>query len=466
VKWLGFGGGGLVVVIVLVMALSGGDDTATVASTEAATTSSEAATTSSEAVTTTAAATTTEAVATTVGPGEAAGEIFLEPAGSEGPDSFAAGEVFHAPVVSTTSTLVTTTTTTEAASTTAAGQVAVQGRAGDQPGLYGGTQDQARCDADAMLAFLQANFAKAQAWVDALNSDPDLLWGDGRTSLAVVDLEAYFAELTPVILLEDTRVTNHGFRNGLPTARQAVFQAGTAVLVDKYGVPRARCACGNPLIPPLPAPRPPVYVGPQWPGWSPVNVVIINQSVTIINQITLINVYTGVPFDRPVGTQGGTDVIVIIDVEPVVIAGVWVGTFVVTEILVPPGETLPDGTPIGPGGYTPESCREELSRQGALDAETAAALDELEAGLPLSATFSGSLDQPGTVLIVLAEGEDPQEIPWRVEGDGIAFDVVNDDGTISFIGGLEGNVISGAWSSSSSDGFEMIGVFTLTWVED
>jgi hypothetical protein len=40
-----------------------------------------------------------------------------------------------------------------------------------------------------------------------------------------------------VILQRDTRVTNHGFRNGRATPTQSILQAGTAVLVDEYGVP-------------------------------------------------------------------------------------------------------------------------------------------------------------------------------------------------------------------------------------
>ena len=85
------------------------------------------------------------------------------------------------------------------------------------------------------------------------------------------------AKLTPVTLTRDTRVTNHGYRNGRPTPRQSVLQAGSAVLVDRYGVPRARCGCGNPLIPPARVRVRPTYVGPPWPGWNPINVVVVTQ---------------------------------------------------------------------------------------------------------------------------------------------------------------------------------------------
>jgi hypothetical protein len=79
----------------------------------------------------------------------------------------------------------------------------------------------------------------------------------------------YIDSLTPVLLRSDTRVTNHGFRDGWATPYQAVLQAGTAVLVDNTGVPRARCACGNPLTPPQAVPTTPTYQGTPWPGFTP-----------------------------------------------------------------------------------------------------------------------------------------------------------------------------------------------------
>ena len=48
--------------------------------------------------------------------------------------------------------------------------------------------------------------------------------------------------------------------------RQSVLQKGSAVLVDRLGVPRARCFCGNPLIAPTASKSKVVYVGKKWPG--------------------------------------------------------------------------------------------------------------------------------------------------------------------------------------------------------
>lgn len=255
-----------------------------------------------------------EAATTTAGLGEAPGEVYLEPARTLGPDPYTE-EVMEAAVVSTTAPLVSTTlgtstttsTTTAGLSTTTTQPVlALQSRIGGEPGLYGGTQDQTRCDKEAILSFLQQNPDKAAAWVAAQNSDPTLAWDTGRTDLTVADLPAYFAELTPVTLLNDTRVTNHGFRDGLPTARQSVLQAGTAVLIDIYGVPRARCACGNPLIPPIPTPGTPTWVGPGWPGFDPTIIIVVVPNPVVITQVIIIDLNTGILIERPPG--GGEDV--------------------------------------------------------------------------------------------------------------------------------------------------------------
>jgi hypothetical protein len=62
-------------------------------------------------------------------------------------------------------------------------------------------------------------------------------------------VKKYIAKLHPVTLTRDTQVTNHAYKNGRAVPFQAILQAGTAVLVDKYGTPVVRCYCGNPLRP-------------------------------------------------------------------------------------------------------------------------------------------------------------------------------------------------------------------------
>lgn len=151
---------------------------------------------------------------------------------------------------------------------------------GASVGLYGGSTDDSRCEVDQLVAFLGANPAKAQAWIGALNADSQLRWGTG--TLAVSDIPDYIASLTPLVLLSDTLVTNHGFVDGRATPFQAVLQAGTSVLVDRFGVPRARCMCGNPLILPQTPPAEPTIVGDPWDGFDVTTVLVVQQTVVVV----------------------------------------------------------------------------------------------------------------------------------------------------------------------------------------
>jgi uncharacterized protein DUF6777 len=98
--------------------------------------------------------------------------------------------------------------------------------AGNTSGLYGGTLNNSTCDRQAMIKFLQAYPAKGAAWSET-------------QGIAQADLPRYISGLTPMLLRSDTSVTNHGFSDGHATTLHSVLQAGTTVLVDKYGVPRA-----------------------------------------------------------------------------------------------------------------------------------------------------------------------------------------------------------------------------------
>lgn len=110
-------------------------------------------------------------------------------------------------------------------------------------GLYGGSLSNT-CDPEALIAFLRANTQKAEAWA-------------GVHGITVEEIPSFVRSMTPKVLLVDTPVTNHGFRGGQATPRQSILEAGTAVLVDADGVPRARCYCGNPLLEPEQLPPPP-----------------------------------------------------------------------------------------------------------------------------------------------------------------------------------------------------------------
>ena len=151
------------------------------------------------------------------------------------------------------------------------------------PGLYGGTRDRGSCDAAQLVAFLDGNPEAAAAWA-------------GVFEIAPARIGDFVDTLTPVVLTRDTRVTNHGFAGGEATRMPSVLQAGTAVLVDDRGVPRVKCDCGNPLLPPasIPSGATVGFRGEPRSGWNP-------------GQLVVVDVDGGDPFSRPVGTAGADD---------------------------------------------------------------------------------------------------------------------------------------------------------------
>ncbi len=133
---------------------------------------------------------------------------------------------------------------------------------------FGGTGDNTLCDREQLISFLTdpSNGAQAREWARVVG-------------ISVSDIPTYIRDLIPTTLANDTRVTNHTFKNGRAVPLQSVLQAGTAVLVDEFGKLVARCRCGNPLLEPTEV-RGPIYTGPKWPAFDPTIIVIITPSQT------------------------------------------------------------------------------------------------------------------------------------------------------------------------------------------
>jgi hypothetical protein len=187
------------------------------------------------------------------------GEVFLQAAGKTGPDPFT-----ESTAADSSTAPVSPSPATEAPSN------AVRGVDGGAPGLYGGSRKVSSCDVEKQIDYLDAAPEKNTAFASVAGVD-------------VSDVPAYLRSLTPVQLRMDTRVTNHGYRDGAATGYQAVLQAGTAVLVDDHGVPRVRCACGNPLTPPVAQQGTPKRTGDSWPTYRSSNVVVVAPSTTVVN---------------------------------------------------------------------------------------------------------------------------------------------------------------------------------------
>ncbi|KAB1504417.1 hypothetical protein F7230_04950 [Corynebacterium sp. 320] len=140
------------------------------------------------------------------------------------------------------------------------------GTDGSDANLYGGTSELSVCDAAALIDNLSGNEDLNRAFAKGVGINEG-------------DVELYVKSLMPMVLMQDTWVTNHGYDDGQATPFQAVLQRGTGVLVDGRGVPRVRCSCGNPLAEAWTGYTAPSTTEAAWDGYAPGQVTAIYASV-------------------------------------------------------------------------------------------------------------------------------------------------------------------------------------------
>ncbi|MGW7450007.1 DUF6777 domain-containing protein [Streptomyces sp. NPDC054787] len=218
----------------------------------------------------------------------AGGEVFLQPASVAGPDPFTASTVTESQDAAVTpATSGKSENGTRGSDATRALEVN-----GGDPGLYGGTRNVVSCDVEKQIKFLTQHPAKGKAFAAPLNIRPS-------------DIPSYLRSLTPVRLSWDTRVTNHGYKNEAPTSYQAVLQAGTPVLVDDRGVPRVRCACGNPLGPPVAVKGKQTYSGKEWSSFQSSDLVTVKPAEKPVKTVTMYDQDRKGWYERPSGDVQG-----------------------------------------------------------------------------------------------------------------------------------------------------------------
>ncbi|MFE2560318.1 DUF6777 domain-containing protein [Streptomyces sp. NPDC059352] len=209
-------------------------------------------------------------------------EILLQPLGARGPDPF------------TDSTArITGPVAAPERDPDAASVQQVREVTGSTPGLYGGTRAEASCDVERQVSFLAADQARTRAFAEA-------------AGIPETNVSGWLRGLTPVVLRADARVTNHGYRGGRATPFQSVLQTGTAVLVDQYGSPRVRCACGNPLRTPVVA-RGGVHQGDPWDGFDPEHVIVVRPTTTVVTSLVIVNAADSTWIERRTGSDGAED---------------------------------------------------------------------------------------------------------------------------------------------------------------
>jgi hypothetical protein len=275
---------------------------------------------------------------------------------------------------------------------------------GNTAGLYGGTLNNASCNSLQLVSYLQQNPQKAAVWAGVLG-------------ISTVDIATYVDGLTPVILRSDVSVTNHGFANGRATTIPAVLQAGTAVLVDKYGFPVVKCFCGNPLTRPRVYAEP-VYIGTPWTDFSRTSITIIQKTTVIIDTFTLVDPRTGESFTRPAGTDGTQDQPTTPPPTP--------EPPPTPDTQPPPPPPPPDTQPPGP---TPEQQAQAKVEQAGSPSGPCYPFP-----LPIEASNDGRIDfessgNPNTFILQVTRYTNSggtQIFRWEVDRNTIAFTPIND----------------------------------------
>ncbi|MDV5149734.1 DUF6777 domain-containing protein [Streptomyces sp. SBC-4] len=209
-------------------------------------------------------------------------DIHLQPLAARGPDPFTAS-----------SARITGLTVAPERDPDAASVHQVREITGSTPGLYGGTRSEASCDVEQQVSLLSGDHGRTRAFAEA-------------AGIPETNVSGWLRGLTPVVLRADTRVTNHGYRGGRVTAFQSVLQSGTAVLVDQYGSPRVRCACGNPLRTPAAA-QGGVHQGEPWDGFDPEHVIVVRPTTTVVTSLVIVNAADSSWIERRTGSDGAED---------------------------------------------------------------------------------------------------------------------------------------------------------------
>ena len=165
---------------------------------------------------------------------------------------------------------------------------------GSTPGLYGGIRSVSSCDVERQVRLLTEDGGRARAFARGADISP-------------AAVPEFLRGLTPVVLRADTRMTNHGYRGGSAVAFQSVLQAGTAVMVDDHGMPRVRCACGNPLRPAVASREGVVHKGEPWSGYRADRVVLIDRAPRAVANLIIADTFNRTWIERRTGTRGDED---------------------------------------------------------------------------------------------------------------------------------------------------------------
>ncbi|WP_413808580.1 DUF6777 domain-containing protein [Streptomyces sp. OE57] len=164
---------------------------------------------------------------------------------------------------------------------------------GNTPGLYAGVRNRQPCDRQGLLHDLDADKRRGAAWSKVQHISPDGIPG-------------FVNGLTSVTLRSDTYAKTYGYRGGVKPV-SAVLQAGTAVFVNKRGLPVVKCDSGNPVrVSAPPRNAKPTFTGPEWNGFSRSTVTVIRPATKNAKHLVLVGIGKAELLKRPLGDGDGS----------------------------------------------------------------------------------------------------------------------------------------------------------------
>lgn len=187
-------------------------------------------------------------------------------------------------------------------------ELALKSVQGSHGSLYGVDSAKAVCDVSRFAKLIVGNRPLQRAWAASMG-------------IEVAKVDDAIAVLTPVLLGQDTAVTDHAYADDEVSAFQAILQAGTAVLIDDHGAPRVRCASGSPLDRSDTGGTKVRLSGTPWHGFATGSVVAVTPTAEPITMLRAVDIGTGDPVTVSVGGGGGLSGTLVMDDADVRVIG-------------------------------------------------------------------------------------------------------------------------------------------------
>ncbi|MEQ7011216.1 DUF6777 domain-containing protein [Actinopolymorpha sp. B17G11] len=132
----------------------------------------------------------------------------------------------------------------------------------------------------------------------------------GIIGVGAPDVPGYVGGPSNFLLRSYTYATTYGYRGNV-TSSSSLLHAGTAVFIDKQGTIVVKCNCGNPAKVILQSKvAQATFVGSPGPAFSPSTVTAVQPATNNVQQLMLVQINTGVIFDRELGANDVPDTII------------------------------------------------------------------------------------------------------------------------------------------------------------